>query len=263
MQESEQARPDGATGLGLIPWTVGDALRAAAVVIGILLVLLVALGLGSVLLIGIDNLLDAGPQNVSDIIDLLKDEGVFNQWLIIMLVGMVLGEGAMPLGAWLFSARKYRCGWQALGLRRFNVKRGVMLALAVVAAGVLISYLYDLLMQALGVETSSSIPVEFTESGLGLGITAFTAVVVAPLAEEVSFRGFLFPAIGKRWGYGWGAIISAAIFSIAHLQPGALVPIFILGLLLARLYMVTGSIWPCIITHAVYNSIALIFMLYY
>ncbi|MCK4964736.1 MAG: CPBP family intramembrane metalloprotease, partial [Dehalococcoidia bacterium] len=72
----------------------------------------------------------------------------------------------------------------------------------------------------------------------------------------------LFAGIGNRYGYGWGAVFSALIFAMAHLmQPGAFLPIFLLGLLLAWLYMKTGSIWACIITHSVYNSLALVFML--
>jgi membrane protease YdiL (CAAX protease family) len=41
--------------------------------------------------------------------------------------------------------------------------------------------------------------------------------------------------------------ISGALFSIAHLGSGGLVPAFILGILLAWLYWKTGSLWPCIL----------------
>jgi len=90
------------------------------------------------------------------------------------------------------------------------------------------------------------------------------AVLVAPFAEEIFFRGFIFSGIGNRYGYGWGAILSALIFALVHVltlwQLGVLVPIFLLGLLLAWLYMRTGSIWPCIFTHFAYNTIALLFV---
>ena len=55
--------------------------------------------------------------------------------------------------------------------------------------------------------------------------------------------------------------MSALLFSVAHMQPGALLPIFILGLLLGGLYVRTRSIWPCILTHFAYNSIAMLFVL--
>jgi hypothetical protein len=45
------------------------------------------------------------------------------------------------------------------------------------------------------------------------------------------------------------------------LSTESLVPIFLLGLMLAWLYHKTKSIWPCIIVHAAYNSIAVISMI--
>jgi len=139
-----------------------------------------------------------------------------------------------------------------------------MLAAAVVLAGLLIGFLYDLLMTSLGEEPTSSVILKFTNTGLGLATIAVLAVVLAPVAEEIFFRGFLFTGIGNRYGYGWGAVASALLFALAHfMQPGAFLPIFLLGLLLAWLYIRIGSIWACIFTHFAYNSLALIFMIIY
>jgi len=258
----EEKEPIEETGLGPISWTVGDVVRGIAVAIGIVLVIAFGLGLVTVLLIGSGALEELASQDFTfaEFINLLTREGVFQLWMVILLVGMVVGEGAMPFAAWLFSALKYRCGWRALGFRPFRVRRGLVLAALVVLIGLLISFLYDMLMSALGVEPSFAFPAEFTETGLGLAALAVIAVAVAPVAEETFFRGFLFTGIGNRYGYGWGAVVSALLFSLAHMQPGALLPIFILGLLLAWLYKRTGSIWPCIITHFAYNSLALLFM---
>lgn len=259
----EEKEPTEETGLGPILWTVGDIAKAIGVAIGIVLVIAFALGIGTLLLIGPGALEELASQDFTfaEFINLLTREGVFQLWMVILLVGMVVGEGAMPLAAWLFSALKYRCGWRALGFRPFKVRRGLVLAALVVLIGLLISFLYDMLMSALGVEPSFAFPAEFTETGLGLAVLAVIAVVVAPVAEETFFRGFIFAGLGKRFGYGWGAVISALLFSLAHMQPGAFLPIFILGLFLAWLYMRTGSIWPCIFTHFTYNSLALLIMI--
>ena len=136
-----------------------------------------------------------------------------------------------------------------------------MLAAVVVVVGLLISFLYDILVSSLEADPTSLLPLEFTETGLGLAIIVVLAVVVAPFAEEIFFRGFIFTGIGNRYGYGWGAVVSALLFSLAHMQPAALLPIFMLGLLLAWLYMKTGSIWVCIFTHLAYNSLAQLFMI--
>lgn len=255
MAEEPQAEP--------IPWTVWDMAKGIGLVIGFTILISFGLGIGTTLLIDSAALVDLASQGLSiteliaGFFDLLESEGLLMQWLIIVFVGMVVSEGAMVFGSWWFSAFKYKCGWRALGFRRFKIKRGLIFAAVVVLAGLLISFLYDML-----VTSDESVTLEFTETGLGWAIIALLAVVVAPVAEETFFRGFLFSGLGNRYGYGWGAVFSALIFSLAHvLQPGAFLPIFLLGLLLAWLYMKTGSIWACIFTHFAYNSIALIFMI--
>ncbi len=255
MAEEPQSEP--------IPWTVGDMAKGIGLVIVFTILISFGLGIGTTLLIDSAALVDLASQDliitelIAGFFDLLESEGLLMQWLMMVFVGMVVGEGAMVFGSWWFSAFKYKCGWRALGFRRFKVKRGLIFAAVVVLAGLLISFLYDMLMTS-----DESVTLEFTETGLGWAVIALLAVVVAPVAEETFFRGFLFSGIGNRYGYGWGAVFSALIFSLAHiLQPGAFLPIFLLGLLLAWLYMKTGSIWACIFTHFAYNSIALIFMI--
>ncbi len=244
-----------------IPWTVGDVAKGVGVVIGSGVLIAVGLVIGTILILGPATSLELGTEDVMGLFDLLSSEGVLQQWLILMLAAMVVGEGAMPLSAWLFSAFKYRCGWRALGFRSFNVRKSLILAAVIVLVGLLISFLWDMLLTSLGMDPPSAMPPELTQTGLGLAIVAVLAVVVAPVAEETFFRGFVFAGIGKRFGYVWGIVISALLFSIAHMQLGALLPIFVLGLLLAWLYVRTGSIWPCIFTHFAYNSIAVLFMI--
>ena len=255
------------TGLGPIPWTVGDIVKGSALIIAIVIVIAFGLGIGTVLLIGPELQFELGSQNITitefirEFIDLLAGEGVLQLWLIIVLVAMVVAEGAMPLAAWLFSSAKYKCGWQALGFRPFKVRNGLILAAVVAVVGLLISYLYEMLMTSLGMEPTSPLPPELTQGAVNIALFSIVAVVVAPFAEETFFRGFLFTGIGNRYGYGWGAVISALIFSVVHMQLGALLPIFIFGLFLAWLYMRTGSIWVCIFAHGAFNSIALLFMI--
>lgn len=81
------------------------------------------------------------------------------------------------------------------------------------------------------------------------GWTAFT--------EELFFRGFVFAGLIPRWGIKRAAVFSALIFSLFHLYPGVLLPIFFTGLLLAGLYRLTGSLWPPILAHAGQNAVAL------
>ena len=76
--------------------------------------------------------------------------------------------------------------------------------------------------------------------------------LLAPLGEELLFRGILFGWL-RRWGFVLAAIISAAVFGTAHgfnvVFPAAIV----LGLLNAYVYEKSGSIWPSVVAHATNN----------
>ena len=250
-----------------IPWNIWDMVKGAAVAIAIAIIFIIAMVFSIIALVGMPALHDIASQNLDSaetlqaIIDSLKADGRLNITLALMFLFMLLGEVAIPLGAWLFSVRKYRCGWGTLGFRKFDVQKGLLLALAITAIGIGISIGYEVLLEYLRWEDSSNIYAPFDENALGMALFGITAVIAAPLAEEIFFRGFLFQGLGKRLKFAWAAIISAAIFAIGHFSLSGLVPIFILGLMLAWLFNKTKSIWPCIIVHAAYNSIALIFMI--
>jgi len=261
VEENPEQNTHGARVATRVPWTIGDIAKAIAVVIAATVVVAFGLGLGTILLVGPATLVGSGLTDISGLLDLLAAEGMLQPWLLLMMTAMLVGEAAMPLSAWLFGALKYRCGWRALGFRSFRAFDGVTLAAIVVLVGLLVSFLYDMLFSHLGLDPPSNLPAGLAETGLGLGIVVVLAVVVAPVAEETFFRGFILAGIGRRLGNAWAVVLSALLFSVAHMQPGALLPIFILGLLLGWLYVRTRSIWPCILTHFAYNSIAVLFML--
>ena len=246
-----------------VPWTIADMALGAAVAIGVFVVIVVAIVIGTILIVGTDTLSQLSTTDIAEMIELMGSEGMLNAWMGLLLAAMIVGEAGMPFGAWLFGMRKYRCSWQSLGFRSFKPWRGLALSAAVVGLGILISYLYELLLGGADIQASNDMYTALTDSGFGIATVAITAVIVAPFAEETFFRGFLFAGISKRWGYSWGVIVSGALFAVAHVGSGGLVPIFILGMMLAWLYIKTGSLWPCIFAHFAYNSLALLFMVIY
>jgi membrane protease YdiL (CAAX protease family) len=89
---------------------------------------------------------------------------------------------------------------------------------------------------------------------LVVGLMAVAAVLVAPVAEEVVFRGYLYPA-GKRFcGPVGGVLFSSLVFAAAHGNVVALAPLFVLAVLLCAIYEFTGSLWACIAVHFLFNG---------
>ncbi|ASS75527.1 hypothetical protein CIG75_11390 [Tumebacillus algifaecis] len=80
--------------------------------------------------------------------------------------------------------------------------------------------------------------------------------VIAPIGEELLFRGVLQSVLTARWGVYTGVFGSALAFSLIHADPVLFLPIFLMGVLFSVLYRITGSLWAPIWLHAVNNFIA-------
>ena len=116
--------------------------------------------------------------------------------------------------------------------------------------------------RAVGIEENDDLPQELgaDDSSTALFFVAILVCVAAPIAEELFFRGFCFTAL-RRWiGVAGGAIATGVIFGGIHAgsaEPVFLVPLGVFGALLCVLYHRTGSIVPCMVLHALNNSLAL------
>ncbi|MBV1706119.1 MAG: CPBP family intramembrane metalloprotease [Hyphomicrobiales bacterium] len=86
------------------------------------------------------------------------------------------------------------------------------------------------------------------------------AVVIAPICEEMLFRGWLFTALRTRKAFGTTAMITAGLFAFMHILSGAYYAmlIFPVGLLLAYARERYGSIKPTIVIHGLFNASALL-----
>ena len=182
-------------------------------------------------------------------------------------LAVVLGSAFLPAGllaaAWLFGLRRHRVSPAFLGFRRATLTEVSWLPMIVLAISLSVTGAYALVMETLGVDIL--VPDQGLEKIAALdgfaNLPTFVIVgLLAPLAEEVFFRGFLLAALVSLLGGLRGALVSAAVFSVAHFNVSTLLPIFVMGMLLAWLYLRTGSIWPPFVAHAAQNLLALTFL---
>jgi membrane protease YdiL (CAAX protease family) len=83
--------------------------------------------------------------------------------------------------------------------------------------------------------------------------------VLAPLVEEVFFRGFMFTVFARRMGVAWAAVLDGVVFGIGHAGGAEAIQLVALGgfgVALCLLYWRTQSIIPGMALHALNNSIA-------
>ncbi|MCW1921996.1 CPBP family intramembrane metalloprotease [Luteolibacter arcticus] len=112
------------------------------------------------------------------------------------------------------------------------------------------------LEKTLGMESMQEAVKVFKEvkDPLVIALMAVTAAIVAPLAEEVVFRGYLYPAAKRFCGPAGAIVFSSLVFAAAHGHVVALLPLFVLAVILCLLYEFTGSIWACMSVHFLFNA---------
>lgn len=89
------------------------------------------------------------------------------------------------------------------------------------------------------------------------GVAVFAAVVLAPLTEEIFFRGLVQSMARRYTGGAWPAIvISSVLFAAMHwATPQAIVPLLALGIVLGYTYEHTGRLYRPILIHALFNAV--------
>ena len=90
---------------------------------------------------------------------------------------------------------------------------------------------------------------------------AFTAVIAAPVSEEIIFRGYLYGVIRRYAGRWWAILISAMIFAAIHGHLPSLAGLFVLAVALSLVYEASGSLWTPILMHSAFNTMTLIISL--
>jgi membrane protease YdiL (CAAX protease family) len=167
-------------------------------------------------------------------------------------VVMILALRRAPLAEWL-GLRWQAWRWVLL------IAPGAVMVMWLIFGGLQYSG-YVEWMESLGVETVQDTVKLLQESKdpLVLGLMAAAAVIVAPLCEEIVFRGYLYPVMKRFAGVWPAAICSAMVFGLAHGNLTALLPLFIFGGLLVFIYEKTGSIWAPMAVHFCFNSATVI-----
>jgi len=175
---------------------------------------------------------------------------------------MVFMEGILILLAWNFGVRKYRSSFGKLGFRSFNLPSGIAKGVLWLIALKFFTVLYGVVaMSVFGLkppdELVRGIP-DIFGAGIGGFIIAIVVVsIAAPVAEETFFRGFIYPALRKRFGVGNGILIAAIIFALFHTRIWLIVPVAMMGIVLGFLYEQEKSLGPPIILHSLNNLLSL------
>ena len=96
------------------------------------------------------------------------------------------------------------------------------------------------------------------ENSFEISIFVIGSAVVAPIYEELLFRGIIFPKLIQKTNFTVALLLSSLIFAVLHFHLSALLPLFVLSIILSITYLYTSTIWASISLHALFNLISII-----
>lgn len=144
--------------------------------------------------------------------------------------------------------------WLDIGLGILGLVPYLVLTVAITAIASQIIPGFDI-----GQEQNVGFNALFSSTDLMLAFTSL--VVVAPLVEELLFRGYLYGALRKRQVPVWLVwLLVSALFGLAHGQWNVGLNVFALSLVMCAFRHYTGSIWAGVILHMTKNGIAFYFL---
>ncbi len=152
-----------------------------------------------------------------------------------------------------------RDGFRALGFRKTPLGPAVGWVVGGIVIALSLEILYGLIVEQLKLPLQTNAD-RLTQQAHYMPFTIFftllVAVVVAPICEEVFFRGYLFGGLLRGMNVWLATLTSALIFMVVHGDVGSAVPLLVIGLVLPVLRWRTGSLWPGVALHTLNNLIA-------
>lgn len=228
------------------PWNLAD-------VQPLLLLLVCAFVLGQVIQVALLGL--ATPPDADTSSRLLVLQSVLFHWL--------------GLGALVVMLRRRRLPWHsAFGVDSATAGRdafrGLLTLLGTMPILVGAAFIYNFVLQLFGFQPTLQDVAFIISDETSPWMRAYfvlLAVVIAPVFEELLFRGLLLPALARRYGAAAATLVISAVFAVIHGHLPSVVPLFILSVSLCLAYIGTGSLVASIVMHAVFNgvTVALLF----
>lgn len=230
-----------------VPWGVRDVAKMVS------LTIMIPIGLfGIVIALSHFGLLPSAVRSTLKDNDFVVNLG-FELLITIVEIGMIV---------WL--VRKYKLKLSDLGFRRFSIFKAIgYVVVGLVFFTALIALVFaavTVLVPQIDLNQAQDVGFEFGRNGVGLGISFVATVILAPIVEELYFRGLMLPALAKRYGWVFGVLGSSAFFAILHMQANVIIYTFLLGLVLCFFYIRLKSIIPGIFLHMINNLLAFVIL---
>lgn len=176
-------------------------------------------------------------------------------WVVALIV--LIQNIALVGFVWLRGRADVVIGWRINRLAVVYTLIGIPLLFAV---NIVVGAIFALL--DLRQNQAASYPLNAGDI-TGQVLFGVAAAIIAPLGEEIVFRGYWLQRLHAWWGGAVAIVASSILFAVAHswsATEGAAVLVtqtLVMGVILAWLRLASGSIWPAVCAHAANNALAI------
>jgi len=178
-------------------------------------------------------------------------QAVFSAVIYVLSLVIVIG-----IPWWV---KKYRTTRQEIGLHTSMTWTDILLTPLAFVAYILLSYVLT--------SIASNFPFYDIEQVQNTGFTQLTQgyefllafltlVVIAPVAEEILFRGYLLGKLRKHVPVWLAILVTSLLFGLVHFAWNVGVDVFALSIVLCLLRISTGRLWPAMLLHMAKNGLA-------
>lgn len=178
-----------------------------------------------------------------------------------IIISALTFQGAILALTWRF-LREQKSDWNiGFGLKRDSFKA---VRLGLLAIGVFLplawglQFISALAMKAVGIEPAEQlalVALRNSGSAIQLMVMGLVTILLAPVAEEILFRGVLYPT-ARQYGFPRAALWGSSIlFAVIHFNIAAFTSLLLLALLLVWLYEKTDNLLAPITAHVAFNAI--------
>ena len=175
--------------------------------------------------------------------------------VLAMTVGYISWDGDLSRTLQMFKIGSFRIGLILL----------IGLPFVITVIDIAATNIYDILyIMFFGTPSIPEIVyyVDDSEYDLILVLSFVSMVIAAPVVEEILFRGYILDAIRKIHGDTVAILGSAGLFGLIHLEPYVVGMASIGGVIYGWVRIKTGSLWPSIVSHMVWNFVVFLYIWY-
>jgi membrane protease YdiL (CAAX protease family) len=166
----------------------------------------------------------------------------------------VVGNGALFVGLMAYKRIRYRALFHpsrsSVASTLITVSAPILMLVPglVLVAGAINSVVIALFPMS---EAEGARFIEMMDEGV---ISFISGCVLAPVLEEMLFRGIILRSFLRRYSRTKAILLSSLLFGAAHMNLYQLATAFAIGIVAGWLYERCRSLWPCILLHAAYNG---------